>query len=133
MYRIIQYNRGAALRYTRVTQTSLEQRTLLKSTFVLTGERRLLGGLRDDSAAGCESGGHFEEEQAGREVPGNDGAHDAHRLRTRVAELRRVGGHHIARYFVHPPGVISHTCRSEVEVASRRRDRLAVVECLDPL
>src|SRR5581483_8019321 len=88
------------------------------------GERRRLRRLEDDGVAGGERGRNLPCEHQQREVPGNDLAGDAERLRVTIRE--RV------LELVRPARVVEEVRRGEREVdVARLLDRLAAVERLE--
>ena len=70
-------------------------------------QRRLLGRLKDDRAAGRQGGAPLPRLHQQREVPGNDLADDADRFVTGVAEVRPFDGDGLALDLVGPAGVIA--------------------------
>ena len=87
-----------------------------------------LGGLEDDSVSGSEGGSYLPGQHHQREVPRNDLAGDAERLR--AATTLHISGQRVLQ-LVGPAGVIEKPLRNEgnVDIAGFA-DRLAVVERL---
>ena len=71
------------------------------------GQRRLLGGLQDDGAAGRQGRTPLPRLHQQREVPGDDLADDADRLVAGVAEVRPFDGNRLAVDLVGPAGVVA--------------------------
>lgn len=81
-------------------------------------ERRLLGGLDDQGAAGGQRRRHLDGEHGGREVPGDDDAGDAERLAQGVAlELAR----HLQRLAVDLVGRAGEVAQAACGVADVHR------------
>eukprot|EP00760_Papus_ankaliazontas_P027766 PhM_4_TR3439/c0_g1_i2/m.94172 len=80
------------------------------------GERRLLGGLKDDAAAARERGRKLPRGHQEREVPGDDLADDAEGLATHDREEVAVDGVGLALNLVGPAGVVAEALDSECDV-----------------
>ncbi len=96
------------------------------------GQRRLLGRLEDDRAAGGERRGDLPHRHQQREVPGHDLGADADRLAYACSE--HVAGrdrHRLALDLGRPAGVVAQVGDRGGDVALGRRQRLAVVERLE--
>ena len=93
------------------------------------GQRRLLGRLQDDGAAGRQGRTPLPGLHQQREVPRNDLADDADRLVPRVAEVRSLDGDGLAVDLVGPAGVVAIALDGQRQVGVQRiAQRLAVVE-----
>ena len=96
------------------------------------GERRLLGGLQDQRAAGGERRGDLPGRHQQREVPGDDLGADADRLAQRVAEdVARGDGDRLALDLRRPARVVAQVVDGRGDVALGGGQRLAVVERLE--
>ena len=96
------------------------------------GQRRLLGRLQDDRAAGGERRGDLPDRHQQRVVPGDDLGADADRLAQRVAEHVAGGDRdRLALDLGRPAGVVAQVVDRGGDVALRGGQRLAVVERLE--
>ncbi len=93
------------------------------------GQRRLLGRLEDQRAAGRERGGDLPRRHQQRVVPGHDLSADADRLAQRVAEhVAGRDGDRFALDLRRPAGVVAQVGDRGGDVAFGSAERLAVVE-----
>ncbi len=96
------------------------------------GQRRLLGGLEDQRAAGGEGRGDLPDRHQQREVPGHDLSADADRLAQRVdEEVAARDRDRLALDLGRPAGVVAQVGDRAGDVAAGGGERLAVVERLD--
>ncbi len=93
------------------------------------GERRLLGRLHHDRAAGGQGRAPFPGHHQHREIPGNDLPDHAHRLASAVAEVVAADRNRLAVDLVGVAGVVAEHVDHERQIAMAGfANRLAVVE-----
>jgi hypothetical protein len=98
----------------------------------MAGERRLLGRLHHDRAAGRQRRAPLPRHHHDREVPGDDLARHADRLAPRGAEVVATDGDGLAVDLVGPPGVVAQCLEGQRDVAGAGVVHgLAVVERLE--
>jgi hypothetical protein len=95
------------------------------------GQRRQLGGLEDDTVAGCQRRRHLPGGDRQREVPGDDQADDAERLAERHVDSARDRDR-LPEQPLRRPGVVAVGVDDHLHLTARVADRLAGVTRLQP-
>ncbi len=96
-------------------------------------QRRLLGGLHHHRISGGQRGRQLPRQHQHGKIPGDDLSHHAYGLMPGITEVLAVDGDCLAVNFIRPSREIAEARdRGRNIHRLRHRDRLAVVERLDP-